>query len=549
MEGFEELAIQLAECCEGNPLALKVLGSSLSEGQGTRIETWRSTMNSLNSLKGDINNKIQGVLQKSFDTLPCESHRELFLHIACLFLGEDSYYVSMILEDEYHAESGIVTLINRCLVTNPRVSGYKLAMHKLLQEMARNIVRKDSKDPAEHSRVWRHDECKTLLRNGDGSKKIEGLVLKMRDDTQGMNFPDLRWLKWRKCFLKRVPACLLTNCLVALHMSFGDLEEFNPPMVDLGHMQWIKAYKDHKVDLVGDEITKDRTWNIQMLYEYGIRSTYLRGIKDQSMATHQYTSSSEFLSFRVPQHPKKHKIHGLNVTALYRSSGGETEPPPLFARISNRTRGVTWVYSPVVYCKPRVDEDVVWLSYWPIGNLFDAGDDVYVDIPTEEGTIIIRGYGASLMYKDGGEVEEKSEEEVIGGVLSRFKVTKGGYYLCRRDFFNSIIPAIFFGENIHITDSRRWRTCSELKSAFEEVNNYQNPNHYKCKVTLGVNFSSESKIKKIENAVSSIEGVESVSNAKEMGRLIVCGRFDHQAVVTCVREFEKIVQVLQREFF
>ncbi|XP_035843862.1 disease resistance protein RPV1-like [Helianthus annuus] len=74
MEGFEELAIQLAKYCEGNPLALKVLGSSLSEGQGTRIETWRSTRNSLNSLKGDINIKIQGVLQKSFDTLPCESH-------------------------------------------------------------------------------------------------------------------------------------------------------------------------------------------------------------------------------------------------------------------------------------------------------------------------------------------------------------------------------------------------------------------------------------------------------------------------------------------
>ncbi|MFS7917422.1 putative TIR domain, P-loop containing nucleoside triphosphate hydrolase [Helianthus anomalus] len=49
MEGFEEFAIQLAQYCEGNPLALKVLGSSLSEGQGTRIETWRSTMNSLNS--------------------------------------------------------------------------------------------------------------------------------------------------------------------------------------------------------------------------------------------------------------------------------------------------------------------------------------------------------------------------------------------------------------------------------------------------------------------------------------------------------------------
>ncbi|KAM0037009.1 putative leucine-rich repeat domain superfamily, heavy metal-associated domain superfamily [Helianthus debilis subsp. tardiflorus] len=672
------------------------------------------------------------------------------------------------------------------MIWYPRVIGTKLIMHKLLQDMARNIVRRDSKDPAEHSRVWRDDECKTLLRNGDGSKKIEGLVLKMRDDTQGMesnafktsslikmknlkflhlknvkltgtykNFPDLRWLKWQGCFLKRVPAGLLTNCLLALHMCVGDLEEFNPPTVlnslkildlscsyklvsicnlhrlpklvvlnlsacislshvcktigylknlsflslsgctrlwkallnqkcvnqlerlkalcicggtpqqplfalpqslsmlvlsvipfeilpsyidlkmlhslyltscsnlkslpclpstlkwlyvewctsleritfqsarftlqefcyegcfklveieglfklvsiekldeaDLGHMQWIKAYEDHKVDLVGDLITKGRTWNIQvvsfsvshnMLYEFGIRSTYLQGIKDQSMATHQYTSSSCCLAFRVPLHPKKHKIHGLYVTTLYRSSGGEdryTELPLFFARISNRSRGVTWVYSPVVYCKPRVDEDVVWLSYWPIGNFLDAGDEVYVDILTEEGTIIIRsGYGASLVYKDGGEEEEKSEEEVIGGDLSRFEVTKGAYYLCRRDFFNSIIPATFFGDNIHITDSRRWRTGGELISAFEEINNFRNPNHYKWKVTLGVNFNSESEIKKIEKAVSSVPGVESVSNHKETSRMIVMGRFDHQAVVTRMREFEKMVQVQVREF-
>uniref|UniRef100_A0A251V3E1 Putative heavy metal-associated domain, HMA n=1 Tax=Helianthus annuus TaxID=4232 RepID=A0A251V3E1_HELAN len=249
------------------------------------------------------------------------------------------------------------------------------------------------------------------------------------------------------------------------------------------------------------------------------------------------------------EHPKKHKIHGLNVTALYRSSGGE-DRYPLFARINNRTRGVTWVYSPVVYCKPRVDEDVVWLSYWPIGNLLDAGDDVYVDILTEEGTIIISGYGASLVYKDGGEIEreeEKSEEEVIGGDLSRFEVTKGAYYLCRRNFFNSIIPAVCFGHDIHITDSRRWRTTdSALKYDFEEFNKFRNPNQSKWKVTLGVNFNSESEIKKIEKTVSSVPGVESVSNDKEIGRLIVIGRFDHQAVVTCVREFEKMVQVLER---
>ncbi|KAF5789024.1 hypothetical protein HanXRQr2_Chr09g0366011 [Helianthus annuus] len=34
---------------------------------------------------------------------------------------------------------------------------------------------------------------------------------------------------------------------------------------DLGHMQWIKAYQDHKVDLVGDDITKGRDRRIQVI--------------------------------------------------------------------------------------------------------------------------------------------------------------------------------------------------------------------------------------------------------------------------------------------
>ncbi|KAI3762916.1 hypothetical protein L1987_53358 [Smallanthus sonchifolius] len=176
MEGFEELAIHLAQYCEGNPLALKVLGSSLSEG--TNIETWRSTMGSLNSLKGDLDHKIQGVLQKSFDTLPCDCHKELFLDIACLFLGEYVYDVKMVLEDHCHAESGMLTLSNRCLLTFSR-DGFRLTMHKLLQDMARKIVHNKSKDPAERSRVWRHDECYSLLRKGDGSTTTEGLKLSM----------------------------------------------------------------------------------------------------------------------------------------------------------------------------------------------------------------------------------------------------------------------------------------------------------------------------------------------------------------------------------
>ncbi|KAF5812943.1 putative TIR domain, P-loop containing nucleoside triphosphate hydrolase [Helianthus annuus] len=680
MEGFEKIAAELAQYCGGNPLALKVLGSSLFvsvENPWTKsnmIEIWRSRMDSLNSLKGDLDAKIQGVLQRSFESLACHSHKELFLHIASFFVGEYAFDVEKILENDYHAKSGIMTLVNRCLVTVSRDFG-KLMMHNLLQDLARNIVREESKDPAKRSRVWQCDESYCLLSKGDGSKTIEGLVLDMPKAKQAMtsetfktsslvkmknlkllqlrdvkltgsyeNFPNLRLLKWHGCNLKTIPPGLLMSSLVALDMRNGDLEKFEPPMVlhslkvlrlswsyklvsiynlhrlpklealdlgscislthvcktikdlenlsflrlsgctrlwkassnqkcvnqlkrlktlcicsgtpkqplcslpeslstlilssssfeilpnhidlrmlqtlylswcpnlkslsclpitlkglhvdwctslenitfqsarftlqefcyegcfklfeieglfklvsiaevdeaDLEHMQWIKLYQNHKVDLVGDVITKGRTFNIQMLYEYGIRSTYLQSIEDQSMAQHEYTSSSNFLSLCVPLRPKKNRIQGLSVTILCGSLSSDEDGRimlPPFAKISNRAKGITWVYNPVVFCLPRVDRDVVWLSYWPIGNLLDVGDIVHVTVFLDERMFIVRECGASLVYMDDGEVEKDEKcaermkgEEVIGGDLSLFQVTKGAYYLCRRDFYKSETP-------------------------------------------------------------------------------------------------------------
>ncbi|KAI3827370.1 hypothetical protein L1987_01443 [Smallanthus sonchifolius] len=161
IEGFEEVAVQLAQYCGGNPLALKVLGSSLfvrDEDPRTinsMKKIWTSRINSLNSMKGDLDYKIRGVLQKSFESLPLVSQKELLLHIACFFVGEDVSFVELILEDELYAISGILTLINRCLLTISK--DRKLMMHQLLQEMARK-----------------------------GSDTIEGLALDMRKVEQRM---------------------------------------------------------------------------------------------------------------------------------------------------------------------------------------------------------------------------------------------------------------------------------------------------------------------------------------------------------------------------
>ncbi|KAI3670920.1 hypothetical protein L1987_87564 [Smallanthus sonchifolius] len=268
MKGFEELVVELARYCGGNPLALKVLGSSLFVSDedprtiSSMIKIWKSRVSSLNSLKGDLDSKIQGVLQKIFDSLALTSDKELFLHIACFFVGENVDAVELILEDEWYAISGILTLINRCLLTiSP---DRKLIMHQLVQEMGRKVVCEESKDPAKRSRVWRDAESYRVLRKGNGSDTIEGLALDMRKVDQRArseelalktslianmdklkllqlkyvkltgsykNFPELIWLCWHGCSLKTMPSRLLMSSLVAIDMSDGQLESFEAPTI------------------------------------------------------------------------------------------------------------------------------------------------------------------------------------------------------------------------------------------------------------------------------------------------------------------------------
>ncbi|CAH1449135.1 unnamed protein product [Lactuca virosa] len=103
------------------------------------------------------------------------------------------------------------------------------------------------------------------------------------------------------------------------------------------------------------------------------------------------------------------------------------------------------MYNPLIYCYPGAGKDAVWLSYWPIGNILDAGDEINVSIVVGDG-FMVSSCGVSLDFIDDGEEEleyyknYKKEEEVIGGDLSEFELTTGAYYLCRRDFFKTTTP-------------------------------------------------------------------------------------------------------------
>ncbi|XP_076894292.1 disease resistance protein RRS1-like [Bidens hawaiensis] len=189
-------------------------------------------------------------------------------------------YAVKILEPDYSAISGVKILINRCLLyISPNK---KLMMHRLVQEMAKNIVRQELILPANRSRVWLSCDSYKILKKGIGSETVEGLALDMKtvleeniafkpsnlkiDALKNMdslkflklNFveligsyenlsEDLRWLCWHGFHLRTIPVDLCMGNLVAIDMSYSKLEVFEPP-TDIHSLKILNLKDSHKLN-------------------------------------------------------------------------------------------------------------------------------------------------------------------------------------------------------------------------------------------------------------------------------------------------------------
>lgn len=151
------LSKSVIDYTKGNPLALKVLGSSLHR---KRKEEWESTLKKLRKFP---NKTIQNVLRVSYDGLDDDS-KEIFLDIACFYKGEDVDYAKRLLDAcGFFVEAGLGVLVDMSLVST---MNNKLWMHDLIQEMGRSIVQeKHAKDPGKRSRLWTPDDVYLVLKN------------------------------------------------------------------------------------------------------------------------------------------------------------------------------------------------------------------------------------------------------------------------------------------------------------------------------------------------------------------------------------------------
>ncbi|KAM7474152.1 hypothetical protein LguiB_021395 [Lonicera macranthoides] len=179
-----------------------------------------------------------------------------------------------------------------------------------------------------------------------------------------------------------------------------------------------------------------RTRPIQGLHEFGIFSTFIPGGAIPSCFTNKSKGSS--ISFIVSSLPNL-MIRCLNVCSLYhRDPGGELDHP-LLTKINNKTKDLTWIYSPLCWGCPIEDEDLAWLSQWNFGNQLEGGDEVIVSIFMGD-LFKVKECSINIVYEEQEKNDKQhsstyfSWNEVIGGDLSSFRLSTGAYFLCRHSF-------------------------------------------------------------------------------------------------------------------
>ncbi|KAJ6978678.1 TMV resistance protein N isoform X2 [Populus alba x Populus x berolinensis] len=191
LKDFVEDYWRIVHHCNGLPLALRVIGSSLS-GKGREI--WESALQQLEVIS---NFEVQKVLRISYDFLDGDCLKNLFLDIACFFNGMDVDDAVRILDGlDKGARFGIDNLIDRCLVEIN--SHQRLWMHQLVRDMGREIAHQES---PKCQRIWRHENAFTVLKGTTDAEKLHGLTIDMHalmEDNYAKVVVLIQWGKLQK---------------------------------------------------------------------------------------------------------------------------------------------------------------------------------------------------------------------------------------------------------------------------------------------------------------------------------------------------------------
>ncbi|XP_028773069.1 disease resistance protein RPP2B-like [Neltuma alba] len=171
---FQEMIHKALEYAKGLPLAIKILGSTLF---GKGVAEWRSVLDREEIIPPY---DVIMMLRESFDELDNMS-KEMFLDIACFFVGRDVNHVKEILHDCISCSVDIELLIQKSLIT---IVNQKIQMHGILQAMGREIVRKQCPNqPAKRRRLYLYGDIEYAMEDGiyEVIENVEAIVLDLEE--------------------------------------------------------------------------------------------------------------------------------------------------------------------------------------------------------------------------------------------------------------------------------------------------------------------------------------------------------------------------------
>ncbi|KAI9119898.1 hypothetical protein K1719_009287 [Acacia pycnantha] len=335
--GYEKLSERAIQYAGGLPLALKVLGSYLNSRDG---KTWESA---LEKLRKYPNPEIYNVLRISYDGLDI-SEKRIFLDIAFFLQGKKKESVISLLDvcDDFYADCGIDRLTDKALITIS--SDNRVGIHDLLQEMAEEIVREESREhPERRSRLNDSKEIQDILKNGKGTDAIQGIKLKLKashdilclsadafkkmsnlrflevETCGNVHLPNgldslcnkLSYFYWETYPLKSLPLGLCSEKLVEIHMPFSQVAKLWDGVHNLMNLKTIDLSFSFKLVELPDLSMAQNLENLYLLYCTKLRSIHPSILSLYQLLFFNITGRWKLRSLYRGNHMKSLKLHTL----------------------------------------------------------------------------------------------------------------------------------------------------------------------------------------------------------------------------------------------
>ncbi|CAI0413031.1 unnamed protein product [Linum tenue] len=238
---YETLSNDIVSVAAGLPLTLKVVGSLLFQEEKV---IWEDKLRQLKEIPEE---EVVERLKISYDTLN-EEAKQIFLDIACFFIGEDKDLPSYMWSDcDFFPISNINILRQRSMIEIASHDYHK--MHDQLRDMGREIVRQENtRHPWKRSRIWSKGKALDMLCNQKGSNLVESIRIRHSGAKLGkiqkecfMNLselryleieasmliddfsnyvPSLRWLRWSIGFSECIPKFSVENLVIFEVLGF-----------------------------------------------------------------------------------------------------------------------------------------------------------------------------------------------------------------------------------------------------------------------------------------------------------------------------------------